>query len=232
MKHLQLFEKFLSEGKRKPVDPDAFKREDMANLFGKPEDVSFAQDFVRIKALLWIYKFQTEDEKRSDSTHVLNGVGFTGTDAEILSSFSKQLINKGWLSPKQMTIVRKKIKKYENQMAKISTAIKKGDAKKDEKIDEIMKKWAKENAAKYQQQRIPFPADSVKESLFLFEDHSSKEGSGPYIIVDEDNQVYRTDTLTPETKAMAEDGLVSIVRVEDLMTYFEAEWHDLTQWEY
>lgn len=168
MKHLQLFEDYLPEGRRKPVDPDAFKREAIAGLFGDPEEITFSKDAARLKALLWIYKYQTEEEKQTDSTHVLNGVGFTGTDAEILSSFSKQLIEKGWLSPKQMIIVRKKIKKYENQMAKIATHIKKGEGKKDEKIDAVMHKWAKANFGKYKQPSLDLKEPATVESALVF----------------------------------------------------------------
>lgn len=163
MKHVKQFETFLNEGKRKVIDPEAYTREQIANLFGDPEDISLAKDTVRVKALLWIYKYQTEEEKQTDSTHVLNGVGFTGTDAEILSSFAKQVINRHFLSEKQMVILRKKIKKYENQMAKIATFIKKGEGKKDEKIDAVIKAWVKENFRKYQQAKIEFP--TVKEAV-------------------------------------------------------------------
>ena len=71
-------------------------------------------------ALLRIYDYQTRDEKISEHTHENNNVGFTGCDAEILSSFAKQLIRKKWLSPKQMALVFKKMPKYHNQIVGIS----------------------------------------------------------------------------------------------------------------
>lgn len=163
MKHLKLYEEYVTEGKRKIVDPDAFTRDQISSLFGSPEEITLTKDMIRVKALLWIYKYQTEEEKQTFSTHVLNGVGFTGTDAEILSSFAKQVINRHFLSEKQMVILRKKIKKYEMQMAKIATHIKKEGGKKDEKIDNIIELWTKENFRKYQQTRIEFPA--VKEAV-------------------------------------------------------------------
>jgi hypothetical protein len=67
-------------------------------------------------ALLRIYSFQTEDEKRAHHTTHTNGKGFNGTDAEILTSFAKQLENKGWLSPKQIILARKKMVKYSRQI--------------------------------------------------------------------------------------------------------------------
>jgi hypothetical protein len=72
------------------------------------------------RSLLAIFSLQTNDEQESESTTHNNGVGFTGTDSEILSSFSKQLQSRGWLSPKQMTIARKKILKYTRQLTDVA----------------------------------------------------------------------------------------------------------------
>ncbi len=84
------------------------------------------QGFIRTKlgtsekwakhALLLIFSFQTADEQQSETTNELNNIGFTGSDAEILSSFAKQLEKKGWLSPKQMEITMKKMPKYWRQI--------------------------------------------------------------------------------------------------------------------
>lgn len=71
-------------------------------------------------ALLKIFEKQTEDEKLIEATTDHNGVGFTGVDAEILSSFAKQLKNKGYLSNKQMQLLSKKMPKYWNQIYMIS----------------------------------------------------------------------------------------------------------------
>ena len=71
-------------------------------------------------ALLKIYDLQTEDEKNIGDTVVYNGVGFSGAHGEIMSSLAEQLQNKGWLSPKQMTIVHKIISKYTRQVIMIS----------------------------------------------------------------------------------------------------------------
>ena len=72
------------------------------------------------KALLRIYAHQTEDEQKHESTEDMNGVGFTGVDGEILSSFSSQLIRRGSLSDKQMAIVYQKMPKYWNQIIMLS----------------------------------------------------------------------------------------------------------------
>ena len=71
-------------------------------------------------ALLKIYDFQTAEEQSVGDTCIYNGVGFTGADGEILSSLSSQFKTKGWLSPKQMVIVMKKMKKYTRQIIMIS----------------------------------------------------------------------------------------------------------------
>ena len=71
-------------------------------------------------ALLKIFEFQTADEQEWETTHDHNGVGFTGIDGEILSSFAKQLQKKNWLSPKQMDILLKKMPKYWKQIISIS----------------------------------------------------------------------------------------------------------------
>jgi hypothetical protein len=67
-------------------------------------------------ALLRIYSYQTQDEQQSESTRESNGKGFNGTDAEILTSFAKQLETRKFLSPKQMVIARKKLQKYSRQL--------------------------------------------------------------------------------------------------------------------
>ena len=73
-----------------------------------------------LKALIEIYKKQTDDEKKAEFTKYNNEVGFTGVDGEILTSFAKQYISKNWLSEKQMVIVFKKMKKYWKQILSIS----------------------------------------------------------------------------------------------------------------
>lgn len=69
-----------------------------------------------IKALLLIYDYQTEEEKQVETTSDLNGVGFTGTDGEILTSFANQYLRKGTLSPRQKEIMMPKMKKYWQQV--------------------------------------------------------------------------------------------------------------------
>ena len=67
-------------------------------------------------ALLRIYSFQTRDEQNHGGTTEANSRGFGALDAEILSSFAEQLEKKGWLSTKQMSIVKKRLPKYGRQL--------------------------------------------------------------------------------------------------------------------
>lgn len=67
-------------------------------------------------ALLRIYSFQTDSERQSEETTEANGKGFNGVDAEILTSFAKQLETRKFLSPKQITFARKKLVKYTMQL--------------------------------------------------------------------------------------------------------------------
>jgi len=71
-------------------------------------------------AVLRIYEHQTTSEKATQDTHEDNGVGFSGCDAEILSSFAEQLLKGRILSAKQMNIVFKKMPKYWNQISQLS----------------------------------------------------------------------------------------------------------------
>lgn len=128
---------------------ESYKRSDIAGLFGSPENPSLKQDFFRIKALLWLYKYQTEEERLNYATQNLNGVGFTGPDASLLTSFAKQVIEKYYLSDKQMEILRRKMKKYENQMTRIANAIQNGETQKDPSIDAIATEWRNQNSYKY-----------------------------------------------------------------------------------
>ena len=69
-----------------------------------------------VRGMLVIYARQTLSEQASSQTHDLNSVGFSGCDAEILSSFSQQVQRGRVLSPKQMAIVFKKMPKYWEQL--------------------------------------------------------------------------------------------------------------------
>lgn len=73
-----------------------------------------------VRGLIRIYERQTEDEKKMEQTHVDNGVGFTGADSKFMTILAKFYIQNGYLSFKQMEIVKKRMKKYAGQLAKIA----------------------------------------------------------------------------------------------------------------
>lgn len=76
-----------------------------------------------IKGLMRIYADQTAEEQNAGHTHDHNGVGFTGVDGEILSSFAEQ-INKGRvMSIKQMNLIHKKMPKYASQLEAVATNV-------------------------------------------------------------------------------------------------------------
>lgn len=75
-----------------------------------------------VRALTHIYEYQTADEQESGFTRNLNGVGFSGADSEILSSFAEQVLKGRALSEKQMRIVFKKMPKYARQLMVIAEA--------------------------------------------------------------------------------------------------------------
>ena len=78
------------------------------------------RDDAVIKGMLRIYDLQTESEKVFGDTHEHNGVGFSGVDGEIMSSFAEFYNKTNFLSYKQMKIARKKMLKYAGQLTMIS----------------------------------------------------------------------------------------------------------------
>lgn len=98
----------------KTVKPDLSKEEVIREYLVKSDKVLF-------RGLLAIYRRQTEDEKQVKTTIYRNKVGFSGCDAEILTSLAKWLESKGFLTEKQKKIARKKMLKYAGQLSKIAT---------------------------------------------------------------------------------------------------------------
>jgi hypothetical protein len=77
------------------------------------------------KALVRIYQEnQTVDEQVAKTTSHDNGIGFSGCDAEFLSSLAEQYLRRGSLSDKQMSFVHKKMPKYARQVVAMSDASK------------------------------------------------------------------------------------------------------------
>lgn len=68
------------------------------------------------RAIVKLYERQTADEQASQITRNVNGVGFNGTDAMILSSFAEQINRGRTLSAKQLAIAFRKLPKYSKQI--------------------------------------------------------------------------------------------------------------------
>lgn len=77
-------------------------------------------DMWLIRGLLAIYRHQTDSEQNAGMTKEENGVGFNGVDSAILSDMAKQYLNRNFLTPRQIAIVRDKMLKYSGQLAKIA----------------------------------------------------------------------------------------------------------------
>ena len=73
-----------------------------------------------VSGLLRIFENQTADEQQAEVTAVDNGIGFTGADAEFLSSLAKQVLKGRNLSEKQMGFLFKKMPKYAKQLEGVS----------------------------------------------------------------------------------------------------------------
>ncbi len=69
-----------------------------------------------VQGLLRIFENQTEDEQHAHETRDHNGIGFTGIDAEFLSSCAESYKVKGYISNKRMVYVRQKMPKYATQL--------------------------------------------------------------------------------------------------------------------
>lgn len=94
-------------------------------------DLLARNDLAVERAILRIYERQTATEKRMQETCENNGVGFSGVDGEIFSSFAEQIMRSSRppgrrLSPKQLVVARKpdkhgmpRIARYAGQLLKM-----------------------------------------------------------------------------------------------------------------
>jgi hypothetical protein len=73
-----------------------------------------------LRAMVVIFEAQTASEQSCNFTHDANGVGYSAVHAEIMSSFAKQFEKKKFLSPKQLVIARKIVRKYWRQLAAVA----------------------------------------------------------------------------------------------------------------
>lgn len=123
-----------------------YKKQEIQDILGPQDSMLFKHDMAKLKALLWIYNNQEPEEKADGYTKIFNGIGFTGIDGKILSSFAEFFKKNYFLSPKQMEILRKKMPKYWKQMLWIANA-----ELKDKDTDYVIKKWIENNKLKYRE---------------------------------------------------------------------------------
>lgn len=69
-----------------------------------------------LRCLEVVHANQSADEQASGRTRHHNNIGFTGIDADILTSFYNQYKRRNSLSPKQMDLLFKKTPKYWKQV--------------------------------------------------------------------------------------------------------------------
>ena len=73
-----------------------------------------------LRALTLVYSFQTASEQQIEATTDHNGVGFSAFDADILSSFAKQVERGRTLSDKQFALLFKKMPRYWRQVRDVA----------------------------------------------------------------------------------------------------------------
>lgn len=108
-----------------PVKTKKLKKTEAVHTDGKIWSKESIQELLErsdeavYRAMIQIYNRQTTDEQEYQDTHLYNSVGFTGVDANIMSSFTEYYKKFNKLSPKQMVIARKKMKKYWKQLLSV-----------------------------------------------------------------------------------------------------------------
>jgi len=90
-------------------------REDVVALMARSDDAVCA-------ALVGMFNRQTSEEQQREATVDLNGVGFSGQDADFMSSLAKGVLKWGHLTARQLPHARRNLKKYAGQIAEIANA--------------------------------------------------------------------------------------------------------------
>lgn len=72
------------------------------------------------RGLVAVHSLQTDDERGARTTLHANGVGFNSHDADFLSSLAEFYRDRGFLSPRQVTLGRRGIMKYSGQLAMVA----------------------------------------------------------------------------------------------------------------
>ena len=105
------------------MDKKRRRREMEAKKIWKKEEIKTllqTNDKAVLRGIVVIYSLQTEDEQMVGETIEHNGVGFNGVDASFMSSLAKFILDRGYLTAKQLEYGRRKIMKYAGQLAKVA----------------------------------------------------------------------------------------------------------------
>lgn len=189
-------------------------------------------DRYTIGALLTLYQYQTADEQMMKATAYQNDLGFNAVDAGILSDICKFYIDKGWLSGKQIQLIRTKLMKYCNQLASVGL----------EPVDFEKKEKKKKRSRKIK--RASIETESTIKVEFTFDQDLLQEVKvihGRRFIVDEkywtvpmtltnvEKLMNLGFNLDPDLKAWYDDqtkGITSDIRVpglDDVLRPFQKE---------
>ena len=68
------------------------------------------------RAILAVYRNQTQEEQTTGVTRLRNSVGFTGADARQLTTVAKLLLKGQKLHPRQIDFLRPRVMKYWRQL--------------------------------------------------------------------------------------------------------------------
>lgn len=74
------------------------------------------KDSTAIHTLMFVYGRQVDEEQCQETVKYHNGVGFKPQDAKLGSSFAKWYNDKGFLTAKQLTAVKRMVAKYAGQV--------------------------------------------------------------------------------------------------------------------
>ena len=90
------------------------------------------------RAIQVIFDHQTRDEQAQEQTSHSNGIGFNGSDAQLMSSFAKQIYRGRQLSERQLHWAKRKMKKYWRQVFTVADR---------EKFNSQLSVWLEEKRA-------------------------------------------------------------------------------------
>lgn len=94
----------------------------MLARYDEGQQITTAHRAVLTRGLLFLYSRQTADEQVQGATSHSNGMGFSGVDAQFLTSVAKSAKQYGNITPGQAPHVAKKLAKYTGQLLELVNA--------------------------------------------------------------------------------------------------------------